>query len=347
VEQDSRIGRELFALLDVFVASVECGSFSAAAQRLHLTRSAVGKTVARLEERLGVRLLQRNTRRSALTDQGQLLYEHALRALAEMQSAATLLQRSRDEPSGRVRVTMPVVFGRRCIAPALTALGRAHPQLQLELSLTDRVVDVIDENVDIALRVGPLPGGSDLAGRALGGHWMLVCAAPGYLSRAGRPGTLDDLAGHRCIVYTRDGRPRPWEFAGSDGRMVKIPVESQLRLDDLEVAREAALAGDGLARLPSWLVADDLESGRLEVALAEHQPFVHEMHAVWPHRRPLPLRVRVVVDAVLAAVKPMLRDMAAQGAEATPPARRATGPAGGTAPAAMPLAPSADRSPGA
>jgi DNA-binding transcriptional LysR family regulator len=308
VERTSRISRDLFALLDVFVAAVECGSFSAAAQRLHLTRSAVGKAVARLEERLGTRLVHRNTRRSTLTDPGQLFYEHAVRALAEVQAAAALLEQSRDEPSGRVRVTMPVVFGRRCIAPVLTALARAHPGLQLELSLTDRVVDVIEESVDVALRVGPLPRGSDLAGRSLGGHWMLVCAAPDYLSRAGRPGTFDDLAGHRCIVYTRDGRPRPWEFVGSDGHLVKVPVESRLRLDDLEVAREAALAGDGLARLPSWLVADDIQSGRLEVALAEDQPFVHEMHAVWPHRHPLPLRVRVVVDSVLAAIKPILRD---------------------------------------
>jgi DNA-binding transcriptional LysR family regulator len=307
VERSSRINRDLFALLDVFVAAVECGSFSAAADRLRLTRSAVGKAVARLEERLGARLLHRNTRRSSLTEQGQLFYEHASRALAEVQAAAATLDNEQHEPRGRVRITMPVVFGRRCVAPALTALARAHPHLDLELSLTDRVVDVIDENVDVALRVGPFAPGADMAGRVLGGHWMLVCASPDYLARFRRPAGLADLADHQCIVYTRDGRLRPWEFVGKDGRAIEVAVPSRMRLDDLEVARDAALAGDGLARLPSWLIADDLKQGRLEVALAEERPFVHEMHAVWQHRRPLPLRVRVVVDAVLAAVEPVLR----------------------------------------
>jgi DNA-binding transcriptional LysR family regulator len=306
VERASRINRDLFALLDVFVAAVECGSFSAAAERLRLTRSAVGKAVARLESRLGTRLLHRNTRRSSLTEQGQLFYEHATRALAEVEAAAATLDQGRHEPAGRVRVTMPVVFGRRCVVPALTALAREHPRLDLELSLTDRVVDVIEENVDVALRIGPVAPAADMGGRALGGHRMLVCGSPQYLARFGRPTTLDDLANHRCIIYTRDGRRRPWEFVGTDGRVVAMPVASRMRVDDLEVQLDAARAGDGLARLPHWLVAEDLKQGSLEIALLESRPFVHEMHAVWTHRRPLPLRVRVVVDAVQAAVEPVL-----------------------------------------
>lgn len=321
VERHSRINRDLFALLDVFVAAVESGSFSAAAERLHLTRSAVGKAVARLEERLGARLLHRNTRRSSLTEQGQVFYEHAARALAEVQTAAATLDEGQHEPRGRVRVTMPVVFGRRCVAPALMALARAHPHLDMELSLTDRIVDVIEENVDVALRIGPLSPSADLAGRPLGGHWMLVCGSPEYLSRVGRPQTLADLQAHRCITYTRDGRLRPWKFTGDDGRIVQVPVTSHLRVDDLEVVRDAALAGDGLARLPSWLIADDLKQGRLEIALPEERPFVHEMHAVWPHRRPLPLRVRVVVDTVLAAVEPALLKPGSQ-EQAARPSRR-------------------------
>jgi DNA-binding transcriptional LysR family regulator len=135
---------------------------------------------------------------------------------------------------------------------------------------------------------------------------MLVCASPQYLSRFGRPQGLEALADHACITYTRDGRVRPWEFVGGDGGVRKVAVRSRLRVDDLEIEREAALAGDGLARLPSWLVAEDLHQGRLEIALVEERPFVYEMHAVWPHPRPLPLRVRVVVDAVLKAVQPLV-----------------------------------------
>jgi DNA-binding transcriptional LysR family regulator len=297
---------EPFALLDVFVAAVEAGSFAGAARRLHRTRSAVGKGIARLEERLGVRLFLRDTRHSSLTEQGQLFYEHALRASAELLSAIAALDRSRDEPRGRVRVTMPVAIGRRCVAPLLMALGREHPALELDLSFTDRVVDVIHEGVDLALRVGPLRDSSDLVARRLGDHRMLVCGAPAYLHAVGRPDGPGALTSHRCLTYGRNGRHKPWQFHDAQGRVIEVAVTPRWRFDDLEAIRDAALAGDGLARLPNWLVADDLRSGALQVVFDEPRPLSYEMHAVWPRMHALPLKTRVVVDTLVAQLPPLL-----------------------------------------
>lgn len=298
--------RELFALLDVFVATAEAGSFSAAARRLHLTRSAVGKGVARLEQRLGARLFHRNTRHSSLTESGQIYFEHALRAASELRAAAATLDLTRREPRGRVRITMPVVFGRRCVAPLLMALGRRHPALELDLSFADRLVDVLDESVDLALRIGRLSDPGDLVARRLGAHHMVVCAAPAYLAQAGRPADIAALATRQCIVYARHGYTKPWEFVDAAGRTIEAAVATRWRMDDLETMRDAALAGDGLARLPTWLIADDLRAGRLEIALAEERPLRYEMHAVWPQARVLPLKTRVVVDTLLEGLPPLL-----------------------------------------
>jgi len=308
---------EPFALLDVFVAAVEAGSFAGAARRLHRTRSAVGKGIARLEERLGVRLFLRNTRHSTLTEQGQLFYEHALRASAELLSAIAALDRARDEPRGRVRVTMPVAFGRRCVAPLLMALGRQHPALELDLSFTDRVVDVIHEGVDLALRIGSLRDSSDLVARRLGDHRMLVCASGAYLRATERPDGPAGLASHRCLMYARNGRHKPWQFHDTQGRVIEVAIDPRWRFDDLEAIRDAALAGDGLARLPSWLVADDVRSGALHVVFDEPQPMSYEMHAVWPRMHALPLKTRVVVDTLVAQLPPLLEPVLANPARKT------------------------------
>jgi len=308
---------QTFALLDVFVAAVETGSFAAAARRLHRTRSAVGKGIARLEDQLGVRLFVRDTRHSTLTEPGRLFYDHALRASAELLSAVAALERTRDEPRGRVRITMPVAVGRRCVAPLLTAMARAHPALELDLSFTDRVVDVVHEGVDLALRVGPLRDSADLVARPVGEHRMVVCASPRYLRAAGTPGGPTDLPGHRCLVYARNGRLKHWEFVDAPGRTTGVAVATRWRFDDLEAIRDATVAGDGLARLPTWLIAHEVRRGTLRVVFDEPHPLTYGMHAVWPRMAALPLKTRVVVDTLVAQLPPLLAPVLA------PPARRA------------------------
>jgi DNA-binding transcriptional LysR family regulator len=165
------------------VAAVEAGSFAQAAVRLHLSRSAVGKSIARLEQRLGVRLFQRTTRSQRLTDNGALFYERCLRALEEIRSAESLLETGKQQVSGRLRVAMPVLFGRQCVAPLLITLAQEHPGLELEMSFSDRVVDLVEEGFDMAVRNGTLADSTVLAARKLGEHQMVLCAAPDYLMK--------------------------------------------------------------------------------------------------------------------------------------------------------------------
>ena len=180
--------------IDAFVQAVEAGSFAQAAERMRLTRSAVGKSIARLERRLGVRLFHRTTRRQSLTEDGQAYYERCKRALAELEDAEAALDNGRREPSGRLRVSVPVLFGRHCVAPVLTRLARQYPRLEVEIAFSDRVVDLLEEGFDLAVRVGDLRDSSTLAARRLGTQHLAICAAPSYLDAHGWPRTIEELS---------------------------------------------------------------------------------------------------------------------------------------------------------
>ncbi len=295
-----------------FVQVVEAGSFAAAALQSRQTRSAVGKHVARLEQRLGTRLLHRSTRRLALTEAGQAYYERCKRALAEIDAAEAALDDSSRALVGRLRVSLPLQLGRTLAAPVLLALAQQHPRLELELSFSDRVVDLLEEGLDLAVRQGPLPDSSSLQARLLGRYEFVICAAPSYLARHGVPRTVEDFAGHVAIAYAGRGPESPWLARGADGALHELPVRRHLRLDDLQAIADAALAGLGLARLPRWLAAPQVEAGALQwVWDGSHH---HEMpvHAVWPATRFLPLKTRLAIDA-LAARLPARLDGAAAG----------------------------------
>ena len=227
--------------IPVFVASVEAGSFAQAAVRLHLSRSAVGKSIARLEERLGVRLFHRTTRSQRLTDNGALFYERCLRALEEIRGAESQLETGKHQVSGRLRVAVPVLFGRQCIAPLLIELAQEHPGLELEMSFSDRVVDLVEEGFDMAVRNGALADSSVLVARRLGEHRMVLCAAPDYLFKNGQPQSVDDLRQHTAINYTRAGRVLPWQLMDYDGTSRTFIPRSSLNMDDLQAICDAAL----------------------------------------------------------------------------------------------------------
>lgn len=282
--------------IPVFVASVEAGSFAQAAVRLHLSRSAVGKSIARLEERLGVRLFHRTTRSQRLTDNGALFYERCLRALEEIRGAESQLETGKHQVSGRLRVAVPVLFGRQCIAPLLIELAQEHPGLELEMSFSDRVVDLVEEGFDMAVRNGALADSSVLVARRLGEHRMVLCAAPDYLLKNGQPQTVDDLRQHTAINYTRAGRVLPWQLMDYDGTSRTFIPRSSLNMDDLQAICDAALAGHGLAWLPCWMVIKEIQQGNL-VPLLKQAPNVRfDVHAVWQHTPHLPLRVRIAID---------------------------------------------------
>ncbi|ODT98771.1 MAG: LysR family transcriptional regulator [Rhodospirillales bacterium SCN 65-16] len=289
--------------VSVFVQAVESGSFAMAATRLGLSRSAVGKTIARLEQRLGVQLFHRTTRSMSLTDDGQALYEHAARALEALRSAEAMLETGRREVAGRLRVSMPVLFGRRCVAPILSRLTRLHPGLELDLHFSDRPVDLTGDGFDLAIRNEPFAEISGLLTRRLARQRMTVCAAPAYLEAHGTPRTIADLGDHATIAYGRGERIRSWLFPrDADAPEEFIPL-GRMRFDDLEAIADAATAGFGLAWLPCWLVRDRVASGELVRLLPDRPGLEFQINAVWPGPARLPLRVRVAID-VLAAELP-------------------------------------------
>ncbi len=286
--------------IPVFVAAVEAGSFAQAAIRLHLSRSAVGKSIARLEERLEVRLFQRTTRSQSLTDSGALFYEHCLRALEEIRGAESLLETGKQQVRGRLRVAMPMLFGRQCIAPLLIELAQEHPGLELEMSFSDRVVDLIEEGFDMAVRNGTLADSTVLAARRLGEHRMVLCAAPDYLMIHGQPQTIADLHQHSAINYLRAGRVLPWQLADNEGTPHTIVPRSSLNMDDLQAICDAALAGHGIAWLPCWMVRQDLQNGKLVPLFKQAADVRFPVHAVWQQTAHLPLRVRIAIDRLVS-----------------------------------------------
>jgi DNA-binding transcriptional LysR family regulator len=290
-----------------FVEAVEAGGFSAAAARMNLSRSAIGKTIAKLERRLSVRLFHRTTRTQSLTDEGLAFYERCRRALNEIQSGEAMLESGKREVAGRLRISMPVLFGRRCIAPLLMELARAHPNLELDLSFSDRVVDLLDEGFDLAIRNGPLRDSAGLVTRRVARHRMVVCASPSYLAKRGTPQTIADLEDHDLIAYARAGDVKIWTFPQADGVDIEYMPKTRLRFDDLEVMADAAAAGMGAALLPCWLIRGQVLAGNLAPVLTDVSGLTFHAHAVWPQTPHLPLKVRAVID-LLASRLPQVME---------------------------------------
>jgi DNA-binding transcriptional LysR family regulator len=284
----------------VFVKAVDLGSFAAAADALALSAPMVGKHVRFLEERLGVRLINRTTRRHSLTDLGRDYYERCRGVLAAAEAADAMAADQQSEPQGRLRVAMSVHFGRHCVAPILLALAKRHPKLELDLFFSDRLIDLADGEYDLAIRTGSLEDSSDVTARRLARQRMVVCAAPSYVKRHGRPKGIVDLATHPAIVYRRSARISPWLFQREGARPIEIVPAGRLRLDDLDAIADAAVAGMGLAWLPSWLVRDRIASGALVTLLPKEPAYLYDATALWLHTPHLPLKVRVAIDALAA-----------------------------------------------
>lgn len=286
----------------VFVRAADLGSFAAAADALEMSGPMVGKHVRFLEERLGVRLLNRTTRRQSLTEAGQAYYERCRAVLSEAEAADAVATGELSEPRGRLRVTMPALLGRHCIAPLLLKLARKHPRLELDLSFGDPIADIVEAGYDLAIRTGDLDDQSGLITRRIASQRMVVCGARSYLRANGKPRSIDDLSAHQAIIYRRSGRVRPWLFPLSDQPPREIMPSGRLRLDDMEAIADAAAQGMGLAWLPYWLVRERLNNGTLVGLFTEQPEFLYDCHALWPRSSPLPLKVRAAVDTLAAAL---------------------------------------------
>jgi DNA-binding transcriptional LysR family regulator len=293
--------------MSAFVQTAEAGSFSAAAQRMCRSRSAVAKSVGRLEERLGVRLIHRTTRSQSLTAEGIAFYARCLRVLEELEQAeAEIMQGKPDEAVGKLTISMPVQLGARCIAPVLTALCERHPRLRLDLTLSDRRVDLFDEGYDLAIRSGVLADSSNLRARRLGTEVMVVCAAPHYLARHGVPADPAALEAHAAIAYGRMGSVCLWHFHDADRKPSSARLQVRLCCDDLDVMLQAAMRGLGVTRVPLWLAAAALQRGELIALLPHLQGPAIDLHAIWPRDKVAPARLRIVIDALVQALPAML-----------------------------------------
>ncbi len=281
--------------MQVFVQIVEAGSLTGAAAVLGMSGPAVVRSLAALERAIGVRLLQRTTRRSSLTDEGREYYERCKRVLAEVDEAETSMSARRSEPHGRLRITAPATYGRMHVAPIVNAFIAKYPEVEVELLLLDRVADLVEEGLDAAVRIGELPD-STLVARALGETRRVVCAAPAYLRRAGIPKTPADLQAHRCIVFSGLAAANEWAFGAKRQRVAVRPV---LRTNQVDAALDACIRGLGCGQFLSYQVEAALGEGRLKRLLKEYEPPPLPIQIVYPHARPSS-NVRVFIELALA-----------------------------------------------
>lgn len=290
-----------------FVKAVELGSFAAVAEATGLSATMVGKHVLYLETRLGVRLISRTTRRQSLTEFGRAYYDRCRTILEEIEAADALAFDHLNAPRGTLRVTMPALLGRICVAPLLLDLARKYPALRLEMSMDDRIVDLFSAGYDLAVRTGFSRDQPGLRRKLLGSHRMIVCAAPACLDAEGTPQTLEDLQDRAAVTYARPGWDYAWLFRGDDDKIISVVPQSHLFLDDLAAVTDAAVAGAGLAWIPSWLARPHLDNGELVEVLRDQPSFAFNNYAIWPEARHLPLKVKLALD-VLAADLPSKLD---------------------------------------
>lgn len=291
--------------ITVFVQAVEAGSFTAAAQRIGLSKSAVGKSVATLEQRLGVRLFDRTTRRLALTAEGADFHQSCLRVLAELDAAESRAASHRREVSGVLRISLPVTFGRRWVMPVLSSLARQHPKLTLDVAFSDRLVDLLEEQIDLVVRLGDPGNSAFLSARRLGCQRTVVCASPAYFAARGHPATIDDLAGHDCITFAQGGHVFPWTLPNRQGHLARIRIKGRHTISDGDALRAAVCDGLGIGQFPTWLVADALREGTLQTAFSPAGIEGAPMHVLWPATRDPAPKIRAAVDALVQAFSPV------------------------------------------
>jgi DNA-binding transcriptional LysR family regulator len=288
--------------MEIFARVVEARSFSGAARRLNVSTSVVSKCVTRMERSLGVRLLNRTTRSISLTEIGREFYARCAHIVAAAEDAEAMTAGMQSTPRGTLKVNVPVSFGVLHIVPALAELLATYPELHVDMTLNDREVQLAEEGYDVAVLITAAPRAT-LVARRLAPIRQALCASPAYLRRHGAPASVDDLAHHDCIVFSRLGPERLWHFDSADGH-ASVEVNGGLRLDNENAVRQAALAGCGIALLPTYIVGGDLQQGALRVVLPEYEAPETTLYATYLPNRYLAAKVRVFVDYLVARFGP-------------------------------------------
>lgn len=281
--------------MTVFAKVVEQGSFARAAERLGISTSACSRQVAELEAHLGTRLLQRTTRRLSLTESGREYYERCVQLLADLEEAEQAAAESAARLRGTIRLTTAIHFGIRHVAPAIVAFREQHPGVRFDVSLSDRVVDLVEEGYDLAVRIGST-GGENVVARKLGEARLVACASPAYLAARGAPKRPEDLARHECLTYEYLPVRGLWPFRDRDGRDRSVRVSGPLRSNNGELLAAAAVAGAGIVLEPEFIVGAELKAGRLVPVLGAYAAPAIPIYAVYPSRRYLGTKVRAFAD---------------------------------------------------
>lgn len=276
-----------------FVRVADTSSFTHAAEKLGVTRSAVGKSIARLETNLATRLIHRTTRSVSLTEEGSLFYNHALRILCEVDDAEATLAERNQNPKGRLRLDIPTAFGRLHVLPVLERFLAEWPELDADVTFSDDYCDLVSDGIDIAVRIGG-PTDSGLIRQVLAPHHFITCATPAYLQQHGIPRSIADLQNHKKIIFSYANASVPWRYQ-VDGEMRDVTVQGSLRLNNTEAIRDAALNNLGLVQLGAFLVGEDLKQGRLIPVLQELRREEMPITAVYPTRRHVSPKVRKFV----------------------------------------------------
>jgi DNA-binding transcriptional LysR family regulator len=289
---------DLLATFRTFIRIAETGSFSAVAREVGTTQPAVSRQIAALEEHLGARLFQRSTRSLTLTEDGRELLSHARLVVEAVEETEAAIGRRRSSPSGMVHLGCPAVFGKIYVAPRLPQLLVRYPELSVDLSMSDAVVDMVQDGLDLAIRVGEVQDAS-LVSRRIGSTTSIAVASPAYLAACGEPTHPSELSRHECVMFTRMPDPGVWTFTGppaGSGTTLAVPVSGRLRSNGIEAVIEATIAGMGVALVPTWMMRDDSVRTRLKPILQAWQPNRRPISVVYPSRRFLAPRTRAVID---------------------------------------------------
>jgi DNA-binding transcriptional LysR family regulator len=291
----------------VFAAIVDAGSLSAAGRRLDVPLATVSRKLADLESHLGTRLITRSTRRLELTDAGRDYLEACRQILEQVEEAERAASGAFANVRGRLVVAAPVVFGRLHVVPAAAAFIERHPEVDVQLRLGDRNVNLIEEHIDVALRIGTLPD-SSLVATPVGMVRRVVCASPGYLERFGTPRSIDELASHRCVTFDGLDATSAWTFLSPEGVRLQVPVHSRMTVSTADAAICAAALGLGLTRVLSYQVADALREGRLVRVLATDEPPAVPVNLIYPAQGRLPMKTRAFIDLAAGMLRERLQE---------------------------------------
>jgi len=293
------ISTESFNNIVHFVTAANSSSFTEAAVQLGVSKSAIGKSIQRLEHNLGIPLFHRTTRKISLTTEGEAYLASCQSALETLQMAEMALRSKLTEPTGTVRIDLPAAFGRSVMMPVLIDMTKRYPYLKLTITFNDRIIDPLDIGFDLSIRFGPVKDTQDLIARKLNDQHLIICASPAYISTYGTPETLADLVHHRCILAWRGGAPLSWLIRGENGKDIRLKPAPFHQISDGDAMVDACIAGAGLIQFPEALLRPHIQSGKLVPLLAAYNPAPTELNVIWPRARHLLPGVRFIIDELI------------------------------------------------